>query len=54
MQNKISETLRRADRVLASAICLTLGLSAAAVAYAPYAEHSAPIVQKAPVLAVAA
>jgi len=46
MQKKLKTALRRADRVVASAICLTLGLSAAAVAYAPYAEHNAPVVQK--------
>ncbi|HEY8948952.1 MAG TPA: cell wall hydrolase [Rhizomicrobium sp.] len=39
MQKKLKIALRRADRVVASAFCLTLGLSAAAVAYAPYAEH---------------
>jgi spore germination cell wall hydrolase CwlJ-like protein len=46
MSKKLKSTLRRADRVVASAFCLTLGLSAAAVAYAPYAEHNAPTVQK--------
>ncbi|MGN6514636.1 MAG: cell wall hydrolase [Rhizomicrobium sp.] len=40
------KALRRADRVLASAICLTLGLSAAALAYAPYAERNAPVAHK--------
>ncbi|HWA31310.1 MAG TPA: cell wall hydrolase [Rhizomicrobium sp.] len=47
MLKKTSHALRRADKILASAICMTLGLSAAAVAYAPYAEHKAPVVQKA-------
>lgn len=46
MPKKTMKALRRADRVLASAICLTLGLSAAALAYAPYAEHKAPVVHK--------
>jgi len=47
MQKKLKVALRRADRVVASAFCLTLGLSAAAVAYAPYAEHrNAPIAPK--------
>ena len=46
MQKKLKSALRRADRVVASAFCLTLGLSAAAVAYAPYADHNAPAVQK--------
>jgi len=46
MSKKLKSTLRRADRVLASAICLTLGLSAAAVAYAPYTDHNAPTVRK--------
>ncbi|HEY7979040.1 MAG TPA: cell wall hydrolase [Rhizomicrobium sp.] len=46
MSKNLKNTLRRADRVLASAFCLTLGLSAAAVAYAPYADHNAPVVQK--------
>lgn len=46
MLKKTSHTLRRADRILASAICMTLGLSAAAIAYAPYAEHKAPVAQK--------
>jgi spore germination cell wall hydrolase CwlJ-like protein len=45
MLKKTNQALRRADRVLASAICLTLGLSAAAVAYAPYTEHKAPVVR---------
>ena len=47
MPKKTIKALRRADRVLASAICLTLGLSAAALAYAPYAEHKAPVVHTA-------
>lgn len=46
MSKKLKSTLRRADRVLASAFCLTLGLSAAAVAYAPYADHNAPAAPK--------
>jgi spore germination cell wall hydrolase CwlJ-like protein len=46
MQKNLKTALRRADRVVASAICLTLGLSAAAVAYAPYADHNAPAVPK--------
>ncbi|HEY2034189.1 MAG TPA: cell wall hydrolase [Rhizomicrobium sp.] len=46
MSRKLKSTLRRADRVLASAICLTLGLSAAAVAYAPYTQHNASVMQK--------
>jgi hypothetical protein len=47
MPKNLKSTLRRADRVVASAFCLTLGLSAAAVAYAPYAEHrNAPIAPK--------
>ena len=50
MSKNLKSTLRRADRVVASAFCLTLGLSAAAVAYAPYAEHNAPAVHKVAVL----
>jgi spore germination cell wall hydrolase CwlJ-like protein len=46
MSKNLKSTLRRADRVVASAFCLTLGLSAAAVAYAPYAEHNAPALHK--------
>lgn len=46
MQKKLKSALRRADRVVASAFCLTLGLSAAAVAYAPYADHNAPAARK--------
>jgi spore germination cell wall hydrolase CwlJ-like protein len=46
MSKKLKSTLRRADRIVASAFCLTLGLSAAAVAYAPYADHNAPAVHK--------
>lgn len=51
MQKKLKSALRRADRVVASAFCLTLGLSAAAVAYAPYADHNAPVVRKVAVTA---
>jgi spore germination cell wall hydrolase CwlJ-like protein len=54
MSKKLKSTLRRADRVLASAICLTLGLSAAAVAYAPYTEHNAPSVRKVATVVTAA
>jgi spore germination cell wall hydrolase CwlJ-like protein len=46
MSKNLKSTLRRADRVVASAFCLTLGLSAAAVAYAPYADHNAPVMHK--------
>ena len=46
MSKNLKSTLRRADRVVASAFCLTLGLSAAAVAYAPYTDHNALAVQK--------
>ncbi|MBS0274638.1 MAG: cell wall hydrolase [Proteobacteria bacterium] len=46
MSKNLKSTLRRADRVVASAFCLTLGLSAAAVAYAPYTDHNAPAVRK--------
>jgi spore germination cell wall hydrolase CwlJ-like protein len=54
MQKKLKIALRRADRVVASAFCLTLGLSAAAVAYAPYADHNAPMVQKVSIAKVVA
>jgi spore germination cell wall hydrolase CwlJ-like protein len=50
MSKNLKSTLRRADRVVASAFCLTLGLSAAAVAYAPYADHNAPTLHKVAVL----
>ena len=50
MSKNLKSTLRRADRVVASAFCLTLGLSAAAVAYAPYADHNAPALHKVAVL----
>lgn len=53
MSRKLKSTLRRADRVVASAFCLTLGLSAAAVAYAPYAEHNAPAPHKVAALVAA-
>jgi spore germination cell wall hydrolase CwlJ-like protein len=54
MQKKLKIALRRADRVVASAFCLTLGLSAAAVAYAPYTDHNAPAMQKVAITKVVA
>jgi len=48
MPNKLTHALKRADRAVASAFCLMLASAGACLAYAPYAEQSAPAVTAQP------